>query len=188
MARALNRKKSNRRDGGFSLVEVAMSLAIVGFACVAMLGVIPMGLTSFHRAQGNTIEADIVQNLTNDILLANFSNLYTYNNVTYYYDNEGSPLGNSGTSASVPTNTVYKATVTLQGVGSSAPSGGSSYVYAPAGLTDNGVATSITPSTSSSYSTSGSNTSACNVLIKISSVSNPSQPDSFPVIVPNNNL
>jgi len=173
MARFQNGKNIDRCRG-FSLVEVAMSLAIVGFACVAMLGLIPMGLISFHRAQGNTIEADIVQNLTNDILLANFSNLYTYNNVTYYYDNEGTLLGNSAT-GSLPANTVYKAKVTLAAVSNSTGSGIS---YAPAALENAGVQSG----------TSTVNTSAYNVTITITSVGNSTQSDPFSVIVSNNNL
>jgi len=173
MVRLLNSKKINRREG-FSLVEVAMSLAIVGFACVAMLGLIPMGLTTFHKAMGNTIEADIVQNLTNDILLANFSSVYQYNNQTYYYDSEGSPLPSSG---SVPAGTVYKALVTIKGVDSS---GATSSSYAPVSLA-NGATGGVSSSTATS-------TSAYNVAITITNVSSPTQSDVFPIIVPNNNL
>jgi len=173
MALYLNGKKLNRRDG-FSLVEVAMSLAIVGFACVAMLGMIPMGLTTFHKAMGNTIEADIVQSLTNDILLANFSSLYQYNNQTYYYDAEGSPIPSSG---AVPTGTVYKAVVTIKGVDST---GGTASSYAPVALANG--------STGGVSSTTSSSTSAYNVSITITNVSSPAQSDVFPIIVPNNNL
>ena len=173
MALLLNGKKIVRRDG-FSLVEVAMSLAIVGFACVAMLGLIPMGLTSFNRAMGNTIEADIVQNLTNDVLQANFSNLYQYNNQTYWYDNEGTYLG-TGATAPTGASWVYKAVVTMKGVGTN--TGGT---YAPAALA-NGAVASVTSSTAST-------TSAYNVTITITAVNNRLQPDLFSVIVSNNNL
>ena len=137
MVTPINTKSTNRR-AGFSLVEVAMSLAIVGFACVALIGMIPMGLTSFHQAMGNTIEADIVQNLSNDMLLANFSDLYQYSyqnsalkggtaNQTYYYDSEGTPW-----TASSQLPMVYTAVVTLTPITSSATASTSN---SPMGLT-----------------------------------------------------
>jgi uncharacterized protein (TIGR02598 family) len=109
-----NQLRSENRIGecGFSLVEVAVSLAIVTFTCITLLGALPIGLLSFHQAVGVTVESQIVESLSNDILLANFSNANQYSNQTFYYDNEGAPLANS-------TGAIYTATVSISGVGSS---------------------------------------------------------------------
>jgi uncharacterized protein (TIGR02598 family) len=143
MISRLNSKSRDPRNG-FSLVEVAMSLAIMAFACVSLIGLIPFGLTSFHQAMGSTIEADIVQDLTNDMLLANFSNLNQYSyanstataNQTYYYDNEGSPLSVTSPGV-VPAGTVYTAVVSISPVSSSSSSSSNS----PVNLSANGIST-----------------------------------------------
>ena len=101
----LKGKGRNPRNG-FSLVEVAMSLAIVAFASVTMVGLIPFGLTSFHQAMNNTVESSIVQNLTNNILLTSFSNLQAMaaSNTKYYFDSNG--VAQTGA-----TGAIYAATV-----------------------------------------------------------------------------
>ncbi len=96
---------------GFSLVEVAMALAIMGFCSVSLIGLLPMGLQSLHEAMGNTIESQIVQNLTNDMLLANTAQLYQNQSEKLYFDDEGVPLtGNAG----VPAGTVYTASIDMK--------------------------------------------------------------------------
>ncbi len=81
-----------RRSGGFSLVEVALALAIMAFASASIISLIPFGLTSFRQAMNNTIESEIVQGLTNDISLSDFGNLKNMavaQGTTYYFDAEG---------------------------------------------------------------------------------------------------
>ena len=109
-------RTARARRGGFSLVEVAMALAMMGFASVSLIGLIPMGLHSLHEAMGNTIESQIVQNLTNDILLSGGGNLAQYQNQTYYFDDEGTPLT---APSGVPSGTVYTAKVAMTSVSSS---------------------------------------------------------------------
>ncbi len=36
---------ASRRAAGFTMIEIAMSLAIIGFALVAIIGILPMGLS-----------------------------------------------------------------------------------------------------------------------------------------------
>ena len=153
---------SRKRQGGFSLVEVAMALAIMGFACISLIGMIPIGITSFHQAMGNTVESEIVQNLSNDILLADANGLGQYTTQSFYYDSMGVPLTTSA-------NAVYTATITLAPVSSA--NSPTSLVY------NNGVTTS----------TAGANTSAFNLTITIQCVNNPLQPHKYSVIVSNNN-
>ena len=57
------RNPSARRNAGFSLVEVVIALGVVGFAIVAILGVIPLGLKTSHSAQDQTRSAQIAQDI-----------------------------------------------------------------------------------------------------------------------------
>ena len=98
------------------MVEVAMALAIMGLGSVSLIGLIPLGLHTMHEAMGNTIEAQITQNLTNDILLASSADLLQYQGKTYYFDDEGSQLTVTN---GVPAGTVYTATISLKTVDNS---------------------------------------------------------------------
>jgi uncharacterized protein (TIGR02598 family) len=159
--RVSSKNKKNGLSSGFSLVELALALGILGFTMTALIGMLPFGLSAFKQAMTNTIESEIVQNLSNDILLANYSDLYKYNSQSYYYDYEGMPLPSS-------TGAVYTATVSMIGIGGA---------NSPLSLTNNGVSTSSTQV----------NTSAYNVTITISNVNTPTQSQAYPVIIANNN-
>ena len=115
-----------------------MSLGIITFACMTMLGLIPAGLNSFHQAMNNMTESQIVQGLTEDMSLANYSNVSSQGsgNTTsflkqaFYYDAEGVPTNASGY--------VYKATVTSTDLNNSpvlGSSGGGSSLTANYGST-----------------------------------------------------
>jgi uncharacterized protein (TIGR02598 family) len=155
------RRLTNR---GFSLIEVALSLGIIGFAVTALIGLLPIGVSNFRQAMGNTNESEIVQGLTNDILLANYSNLYQYNGQSYYYDAEG---------VSLPTSTgaIYTATVSMTGVGTA---------NSPAAFTfNNGVSNGGTSANTSAYNVT--------ITIHLTKVTNPTQFHTYPVLIANNN-
>ena len=69
-------------------------MAIVGFAMVSLLGLVPMGLVNFRQAMNNTIEAQIVENISYQLELTSFSNL-AYITPTTYYDADGNLLNSS---------------------------------------------------------------------------------------------
>jgi uncharacterized protein (TIGR02598 family) len=75
------------RDAGFSLVEVTLALGLVGFAVIAVLGLLPTGLTTLRQSMDDTVEAQIVQAIAAQSVIANFTNL---TNVSYF-DDEGQP-------------------------------------------------------------------------------------------------
>jgi len=99
MIKPSQRANSRRRcSGGFSLVEVALALAIMAFASASIISLIPFGLTSFRQAMNYTVESEIVQSLTNDITLTDFAylkNMGKSKNVTYYFDADGNRLTSS---------------------------------------------------------------------------------------------
>ena len=112
-------KIRRERCAGFNLVEIAMALAIISFSCTCLLGLLPASLTAFHQAMGNTIESQIVQSISNDVALNNFSALSSSNfPVYYYYDHEGQLLSSSATS-SPPAGYFYTAQVAFTTVTSS---------------------------------------------------------------------
>lgn len=52
---------------GFSLVEVVLALGVVTFAIVAILGMVPTGLSTSHGAQDETRAAQIAQAVLSSI-------------------------------------------------------------------------------------------------------------------------
>lgn len=135
---------SRRRDcRGFSLVEVAIALAVIGFSCACLIGLLPVGLLTFRQAMGNTVESEIVQSISNDLRLDNFSTLVSYasSSPSYYYDHDGAvvaqkadafyqaqllltPVGSSNspvalTSSSAAATPAYNITVTITNVAQS---------------------------------------------------------------------
>jgi uncharacterized protein (TIGR02598 family) len=62
---------------GFSLVEVVISLGVVAFAFVGLLGLIPLGLSSLDTAIDATVESQILQHVATMARQANFTALKT---------------------------------------------------------------------------------------------------------------
>jgi uncharacterized protein (TIGR02598 family) len=88
---------SKRCTQGFNLIEVTVALAVISFSCTCLLGLLPASMSAYHQAMGNTVEAEIVQSISNDLALDKFSTLAAYAATpttipTYYYDNEGGGL------------------------------------------------------------------------------------------------
>lgn len=100
------------RRSGFTLIEVTISLGIVAFAMVSLVGLLPAGLSNFRTAMSQTIESQIVQGLSEEIALTDFANLADLEGKKFTYDNSGIST-RSGDPA-----TIYTATVKLEAVDS----------------------------------------------------------------------
>lgn len=150
ITKLLGRKTCARR--GFSLIEVTIALGIVVFAGITVIGVIPVGLLILRDAMNDTAESQIVQSITNDIVLTNYSDLVNYSK--RFYDVEGMPIGTQGGTA--PSNTFYTATI----------------------ITPIMDLASTIPNLSSGVGGT--------VIINIVRANQPLKPDSFSVIVANN--
>lgn len=104
----------------FTLVETTIAMGIVAFAMVPILGLVPMGLSTFRNAISFTAEAQIVQGLSNQILLTDYALLaskYSTEQLSYYSD-EGEPLDGAAAPGAL-----YQARVILQDVSAPAGSG-----------------------------------------------------------------
>ena len=78
----------NRR--AFSLVEVTLALGIISFSLVAVLGLMPVGLTTMRQAMDASIEEQIVQKITGEVHLTPYSKLSTAMiGKSFYFDDQG---------------------------------------------------------------------------------------------------
>lgn len=59
--------RPNQTAPGFSLMEVVIALGVIGIAVVAILGVVPTGLTTGRAAQDETRAAQIAQSVITSI-------------------------------------------------------------------------------------------------------------------------
>ena len=104
----------------FTLVEVALALAITTFGIVAVLGLLPGGLTAARNAADSTITATIVQDMFSTLRQQSFTNTSVWGNaftlnpanppVSFYFDQAGNSVTNN--------QNYYK--ITLQSLNSSA--------------------------------------------------------------------
>jgi uncharacterized protein (TIGR02598 family) len=81
------------RKAGFSLVEISLAIGIIAFAFVALLGLLPTGLTIFRSSVDTANETWIMQDLNSMIQVTDWSKLdamsFETSGEIYYYDEEG---------------------------------------------------------------------------------------------------
>ena len=147
------------KPAAFTLVEVALAMGVASFALVALIGMLPVGLATQRQAISNTIESQIVQAVSNDILLTNFGNLSTSNTTTYRFDNSGQAVSTSQTGVT----TMYTASVTLQSLSSNL----------------------VSPINLQTQTSSGSVAAdqGYNVIIKVVNVTSPQVTDTYSIVV-----
>lgn len=111
-------RSKNFGDNGFSLVEVVLAVGVVAFAFVAILGLIPAGLTQFRQAIDTSVCAQIAQRVIMDAQQTDYDLLidktglpssvpdyYTFrapmvaNSEFRYFDEQGNEVIPSTTSA-----------------------------------------------------------------------------------------
>lgn len=81
---------------GFSLVEVVIAIGVIAFAFIPMMGMLPTGLNLSRQAIDTTVEAQIAQQLTAEVLQTDFSRLdeLASSSVTnpFYFDDQGNKV------------------------------------------------------------------------------------------------
>jgi Tfp pilus assembly protein PilV len=76
----------SRPATGFSLVEAVISIGVVSFAMLGLLGVVPAGLATFQSASNTSAEAAIVRSISEEILRTDYDRLAATN---WFFDNRG---------------------------------------------------------------------------------------------------
>jgi uncharacterized protein (TIGR02598 family) len=76
----------------FSLVEITLAIGIVAFAFVALLGLVPVGLSSFRQSLDTSVRSQIVQRLATEAQQTDFDLLSKLEGTARYFDDEGTAL------------------------------------------------------------------------------------------------
>jgi len=85
-----SKRRHHSRHRAFTLVEVVLALGVASFGLISMLGLLSVGLKTFHDAINATTEAEITQQLANQLRLASFSSVQGVTTPsTYYFNQEG---------------------------------------------------------------------------------------------------
>lgn len=148
------------RTSAFTLVEVTLSVGVLAVALVSLMGLLPVGLANFRQAMTNTIESQIVQSISNEVLQTKFGNLDALSKQEYVYGNDGKPLEKAPTAAEPA---IYTAHVSLRPL-------------------DNLDAYPV------KMQSGGARNEAYNVFIEITNATAPNQKTTYSVIVADNNI
>ena len=69
------------RNGGFTLIEVAIAVGILAVSLVALLGLLPGGMSNFRKAMDTSVTAQISQRILQDMNQAEFDEVIDYANL-----------------------------------------------------------------------------------------------------------
>lgn len=87
------RSRKTSGKAAFSLIEVILALGIVAVAFVPVVGLLPLGLQSYHEANDNSIKAEIFQRIVNELQQTDFETLTSSPNPPYrYFDYQGNEV------------------------------------------------------------------------------------------------
>jgi uncharacterized protein (TIGR02598 family) len=79
-----------RSLAGFSLIEVTLAIAIVAFAFISLIGLLPAGMAVFNQTMDATNEMRIVSDLSSMVQASDYDKLTaTFSNQIYFYDVDG---------------------------------------------------------------------------------------------------
>jgi len=87
----MKRCLTSRAASGFSLVEVALAVAIAALAIITLLGLLPQGLEMSRKTALMTNNSNILEQVTRDLENARFSMLPTQI-LTKYFSDQGAEL------------------------------------------------------------------------------------------------
>jgi uncharacterized protein (TIGR02598 family) len=80
------RQPPGRRLAGYSLVEVMVAVGMVSFGIIAMVSMMPSGLSTFRNSMDRSISSQIAQRIVNEARQTDFATLTNFTgNSTFNY-------------------------------------------------------------------------------------------------------
>ena len=108
-----------RRLAGFSLIEVTLAIAIIAFAFIALIGLLPAGLGVFAQTVDSTNELRISNHLTSMLMATDFQKLRDNSGIStdiFYFDVDGAFVDSEKNSNSLHADArIYAARAMLDG-------------------------------------------------------------------------
>lgn len=95
------RRRTRARHAAFSLVEVALALGIIAFALIPVIGLVPIGLSSFRKGIDLSVGAQITQHIIEEAQQSDFETLTQNHTDSYieplrYFSVQGEELNDKG--------------------------------------------------------------------------------------------
>jgi uncharacterized protein (TIGR02598 family) len=78
-----------RQNAGLGLVEIALSLAIVSFALISLIGLAALGLGSGKDAREDTVLASLAKNVFFNLKTLDYATLSTLGTTNFYFTADG---------------------------------------------------------------------------------------------------
>lgn len=89
----VNKRCATLSKEAFSLVEVVLAMGVATCFLLGIVGLLPVGLNTFQKAMEKTVEGQLVQKLSGEMILTPFTQIpASYANRTFLYDMEGRPV------------------------------------------------------------------------------------------------
>jgi len=90
--RVLQKKLFRVQVRAFSLVEVVIALALISFAAISIMGLLPTGLSTLRDAMNQSRQAQILRTVAGLAAVTKFTSLATNG---LYFDSDGIPVSDS---------------------------------------------------------------------------------------------
>ena len=85
------------RRGGFSLVEVTLAVGLTSFALLAIVGMMPVGMTTMRQAIDSTVESQITREMRTKVQQVPFSALSSmFSGREFFFAESGAPTTKDG--------------------------------------------------------------------------------------------
>jgi uncharacterized protein (TIGR02598 family) len=100
-------KTNNRRQDGFSLIEMVLAIGVIAFAFLSLLALLPAGMSNFRDSNDRSIGTWINQQIVGELQQTDPGSLPSGNNAQVrYFDVDGGEVKTAG--GGIPNGTIYQ--------------------------------------------------------------------------------